>query len=417
MALKNYKKLNKLSNLSQNFGRFLGFILILTGFFIFVGSARANGLPAPTLLVPALGTRLGQDRLWVGGVAFNDSNITVLVDDQKIVQTKTRNHKSGVGSWGVELVNLGQGSHKITSLSRDNKGRTSIISNILTINIEPKTPAPTLFKPMVNSDSGIERPFIVGNIQAGLEVKIVIDDKIVANISPAISESGITSFAWQGEAALSLGQHKIEAFASDKGKLSNNSSPIYWQVGKIVDKSKDKVSQDTAEPAAGGDDTGLSVIESKSGSESLTVTDKSEKPQEKPIIPEKPKEPEAPVVPEPPQVPEVPAQVEPVAKDEGKISTGEDTNKEIAVNDQGDKVQEVAPGAVVKQVASDEGAGFELNNSLIVGLAILAFLLLSMAVWYVQERKEKLGDKVVDMFKDEDSGKNNDLPPPPPPVF
>lgn len=425
MVIQNVEKLNLLSNLSQNIGRFLGFSVILFLSFIFISNAQASGLPAPTLLVPESGAHLGYDRVWVGGVAFNGSDITILIDDQETFQAKTRNHKSGVGSFAVELVNLSLGSHKITSISRDSHGRTSIISNVLTINIEPKTPAPTIYKPVVNSDSGIERPFIVGNIQSGLEVKIVIDDKIVANISPEINNFGITSFAWQPDVALALGQHKIEAFASDKGKLSNNSEPIYWQVGKAEDKTADKVSQNESELPTGGDDTGISVIESKNSEQALTVTD-SKKAEEKPIIPEKPQEPEVPIVPkfqaeqQMPVEPEAAVTPEKSADNKGKIDTGEVKNNEIAVNDQGDKIQEIAPGAVVKtpNPNNDEpGAGFKLNNSLIVGIAILVFLLLSMAVWYVQERKDKLGDKVVDMFKDKDSGKNDDLPPPPPPVF
>ena len=398
--------------------------------FVFVASAQASGLPAPTLLVPESGAHLGYDRVWVGGVAFNDSEITVLIDDQETFQTKTRNHKSGVGSWGVELVNLGLGSHKIASISRDGHGRRSIVSNVLTINIEAKTPAPTMYKPVVNSDSGIERPFIVGNIQSGLEVRIVFDDKIVANVSPEVSASGIASFSWQSDTALSLGQHKIEAFASDKGKLSNNSEPIYWQVGKIADKSTDKLSQDTSDipaglarnasrsDASGGDDTAISVIESKNGEQALTVTD-SKKGEEKPIIPEKPVVSDVPKASEPPTK-ETPIAPEAAVDNLGKVDTGEAKNNEIAVNDQGDKVKETAPGAVVKTPNPDNeepGAGFKLNNSLIVGIAILVFLLLSMAVWYVQERKDKIGDKVVDMFKDKETGKNDDLPPPPPPVF
>ncbi|MEK7164563.1 MAG: hypothetical protein AAB779_01315, partial [Patescibacteria group bacterium] len=134
MVIKNAKKFSLLSNLSQNIGIIFVLPIVLVSFFVFISQAQASGLPAPTLLVPEAGTRLGQDRVWVGGVAFNGTSITVLIDDQETFQTKTRNHQSGVGSWGVELVNLGLGSHKITSIGRDEKGRASIISNVLTIN-------------------------------------------------------------------------------------------------------------------------------------------------------------------------------------------------------------------------------------------------------------------------------------------
>ena len=143
MVIQNTKKFSLLPNLRQNKSWIFSASLFLCAFLVFASQAQAANLPAPTLLVPEPGVRLGQDRVWVGGVSFNDTEITILVDDEEKTSVKTRNHQSGVGNFGVELVNLSLGSHKITSISRDSKGRTSIISNVLTIKVEPKTPAPT----------------------------------------------------------------------------------------------------------------------------------------------------------------------------------------------------------------------------------------------------------------------------------
>lgn len=397
--VKNFVRVSKiLSNISQYKGKFLGLVVFCFVFFGAMANVQAADLPAPTLLVPNAGVFLGQDRVWVGGVAFNDSEISILVDGNEYIQTKIRNHKSGVGNFGVKLDNLSLGQHIITSLAKDRNNRTSIISNELVINIKPATPAPTLSRPIVNSESGIERPFVVGNVKNGLEVNIVVDNLLIATIKPVLNESGTANFAWQPSSNFSIGRHKIEAFSSDNGKLSNNSQPIYWQVGEVVDNTVN-LSPETA-------------------SEAISTAPIAPKDQENNVIVKD--QPKAPDVSIKSDTENSPIESNEPSDSNGRVLTGEE-NKELAINKE-DGVKELAAGAVVKITDDQPKSTFKFNNSLIIGFTILIFLIISLIIWYIQEKKERLGKTVIDLFreveeKEEEKKKEDNLPPPPPPVF
>ncbi len=443
--------------------------------------------PSPTLTNPKREEKLGQDRAWVGGVAANDSLIRVLVDGTEYARTQVKNDASGVGSFGVNLPGLPLGNHVVTAIARDAQGKESFASNARIITIVPPTPSPILNKPLVNADAGIERPFITGLVKNNLSVSIVMNGVVQETLTPEAHASGVTSFSWQPKERLALGTYTFEAFASDNGKLSNNSTKQVWQVG---------------DPE---------VIAQLEGGTRLKVDDKKEDAmamQEKPLAvqtPEEPpvdgvggpdpdvmEEPEKPLSVATPEEPAKPLTVKdtlevkesetPLVQDtqtSGRVvADDDDTSPLLAVNDvqnngsalstedsddamtmeepDEDDAIEVAPNAV-RRVSEREtqDADFTFNTSLIIGIVILVFLLLSILVWYIQEKKEALGTKVVDIFKENadqavdqssnvtsepekivvephtkkntkdplKAGKDaksidkNDLPPPPPPMF
>ncbi|MEK7189059.1 MAG: hypothetical protein AAB671_00955 [Patescibacteria group bacterium] len=355
--------------------------------------------PSPTLLVPPTGAKLGQDRVWVGGVAANGSLVRILVDGVEAARTQVRDHKSGTASFGVELTGLGLGEHTVAAVARDARGKESFASSPLAISILPSTPAPVLFTPVVNADSGIERPFITGIAKNGLTVSIVVDGKILQQIPLGQDPSGAISFAYQPRVALGLGRHAIEAFASDRGKLSNNSSPVYWQVGdvalggEVMEREEPVVTEDKEEP-----ESPISVSEPEKPRNPLTVTDALGEP-------EAPEAPEEPVVPD--ALPGAGAVAEKpegriMADDEGVVAEGEEEDM-LAQADQEDEggVTEIAPGRVVRETR-EEGGEFTLNTSLVIGIVILIFLLLSILVWYIQEKRAQLGERVVSIFREDD---------------
>ena len=366
--------------------------------------------PSPVFLSPEQGSVLGQDRVWVGGVAKNNSLIRVFVDGKEWTRVNTKNHVSGTGSFSAELKDLPLGIHVVSSIARDFRGKDSFSSDVLIIKIMPSTPAPILNKPIVNAYSGIERPFITGFAKNNLEIIFVIDDKIVKKMPLGSDDSGTISFFWQPSNAFSLGNHKIEVFASDNGKLSNNSKAVYWQVGEIFEEN-----QNTNEPElkveVNPEDTvdsqdPISVLE-KDQSEVIVVQD----PEDSSIITvqdEKIKE-----------NPIVPDEVESIVSEndiEGRIAADDDfvlgaqdniydTQDQLEnLDTTGNKIKEITPGSVVREVDAEDSE-FTFNTSLIIGIVILVFLLLSILVWYIQEKKEEIGDRVVNIFReDEEEG-------------
>lgn len=357
--------------------------------------------PAPTLLAPAepqtgFAARLGQDRIWAGGVARNDSRILIFIDGKEKTRVSARNHASGTGSFRAELSGLPLGEHQITAIARDRDGKDSFVSRSLTIAVLPPTPAPTVFQAVVDSAPGIAQPLITGLAKNGLEVSIVIDDKIVAALSPAPGPGGTASFAWHPEANLILGNHKIEAFASDQGKLSNNSKAIYWQAGK---------------PAA-------------AGQQNQKQAETGKVPAAGPAAQE-----------------EEPLGVAPAAGDEKEIKVLSGRVRADDEDDDEDKlaqqrsaategVEELSPNAVVKtQDEAADNQGKRQTKSLAIGLLILALLILSVAVWYIQERRAprpRPPETIADLFGESEEKEKQPLkkeentdenPPPPPPMF
>jgi len=365
--------------------------------------------PSPTLLMPAQGSQVGQDRIWVGGVAKNDSLVRVLVDGVENARVKVKNNTTGTASFGAQLKDLSQGVHVVTAIARDKQGKESFISDPLVIDVKPATPAPILNKPIVNAYSGIERPIISGFAKNNLEIYFVIDGKIEYRLPLGADPSGVMSFSWQPSKAFFLGEHKIELFASDNGKLSNNSIARMWQVGEIADVSgsvsapepkplddKDEIGQ--APSDIGEKQKDLSVSEGEKQN-ALSVKDDLQKEDELPIVPDDSDE-----------------AIGQDKDDEGRIAADddavlgsskgpEDKSKELAVLDEpeGD-IKEITPGAVVRNV--EEKEEFTFNTSLVIGIVILAFLLLSILVWYIQEKRAELGDRVVNIFREDDENQD-----------
>lgn len=354
--------------------------------------------PAPTLLAPKAGTRLGQSRVWVGGVTKNNSRVKVLVDQKEYGWAKVMNHKSGTASFSLELKGLALGEHTVLAMARDKFGKDSFLSQPLAIKVLPKTPTPVLRRPVVNANAGIERPFIVGLVRKDLIVTVVIDGRKVATMSTRPGKAGVASFSWQPTKPLALGRHKIEAFASDNGKLSNNSKAVWWQVGEVaagaVGAPEDKKNKVTVSPGAA---TGR-----------VTVKDDTA----------------------------------------GRIKADEEAGGTAAsagppTGGATDEVREVGPGAVVRNLEGEAGPR-RFNTSLIIGIVILAFLVISIIIWYIQERRGRVSDKVMDMFRESEEGEmgkseekkkeeerwppnepsprrdtfdDDNFPPPPPPMF
>lgn len=361
-----------------------------------VGTFIVAANPAPTLLAPKVGVRLGQSRVWVGGVTKNNSRVKILVDQKEYGWARAANHKSGTASFGLQLKGLALGEHTVLALARDKRGKDSFLSKALIINVLPKTPAPKLLRPVVNANAGIERPFIVGLVKKGLIVSVVIDGRKAATMSTHPGKSDVASFAWQPAKPLALGRHKIEAFASDNGKFSNNSKPVFWQVGEIA-----AAGRQTGKPSAAVQDKDKITVKKGAAAGRVTIKDD---------------------------------------KQAGRIKTDDDGQP--GATGAAGEVREAGPGAVARDLGGEDKPG-RFNTSLIIGIVILAFLVISIIIWYIQGRRGRPGDKVMDMFREGEEGPmgkgeekkgedrwpinepgqrrdeldDDNFPPPPPPMF
>ena len=326
----------------------------------------------------------------------------VYIDGKEVARTKVKNHESGSASFGVEIKDQSQGWHTIHAIARDKQGKDSFSSEIIAANFADPTPAPILMRPVVNSNSGIERPFIVGLAKNNLEVSIIVDGKIANTINVGAHPSGTASFSWQLDFDLSLGTHKIEALASDSGKLSNNSKPFYWQVGYVdvsysgEDKRDNKVSKEESSQ-------NVVIIDDKSRQEgSVSISDKQD-PAHLTVKDNLSQSPESPVVPDVGAIFEEEERGRVMTEDDGVLGEIAGPGLSQDGEEYQDDIVEIGPGAVVRvEDLQKQDGKFSINTSFVAGVVILAFLLLSIFVWYIQERKDELSDKVVSIFKEED---------------
>ncbi len=404
--------------------------------------------PSPVILFPENNSIVGRDRIWVGGVAKNNSVVIVFVDGVEKARAKIKNHPSGSGSFSAEISGIDLGERNVTAIARDENGKDSFLSDSVLVSVANSTPAPVLKRPVVNSDSGIERPFIVGIAKENLDVFIVIDDFIVSRIELGSDPSGVVSFSWQPEKPLKLGLRKIEAFASDMGKLSNNSKSVFWQVGDVfVSETKTEVEEINEE----GEIDEMSFLKEDNQSP-IVVLDSTDTATRTVVVREdlesKPKE--IPIIPDIDSAKEGGSILEEkilgvVETEKGLIAVTDRTelndSKTEETGQEDSEVIDLGPGAVMRAGTEESGQEFVFNKSLVIGVIIFIFLLLSIIVWYMQEKKEDLSDKVSDIFREDvldsenstdvkkeepdlnseketknDFDKNN-LPPPPPPMF
>ncbi len=191
-----------------------------------------KSVPAPTLIKPDKRTITSHPKPYVTGLTANNTKVLIYIDGIYNGFIPAVNDKSGVANFAYRpFLNLSIGKHKAWAIAVDLFGNKSKISNILTFNIEPELPAPTLFQPIINKNTTFNRPFIVGLTKNNLTVKIFIDKKLNGEFKVKNHPSGTTDFAYLPFLPLSAGRHMIYAVDVDsRGKESRWSNIIYFDV-------------------------------------------------------------------------------------------------------------------------------------------------------------------------------------------
>jgi hypothetical protein len=195
-----------------------------------------NVTPAPTLLAPNEKTATGDLRPLIVGLTKDKTLVKIFIDDVFNGRTDILRSDSGTADFVYRPVfNLNRGFHKIYALAQDEAGRESPKSEVLNFKIELPLPAPTLFKPVVNSQASLSRPFIVGLAKNNCKIKIYIDKKYNGELVVKNHPSGTADFAYKPTVALSRGEHLFYAVAVDKrGKQSIWSNSINFSTKKAT---------------------------------------------------------------------------------------------------------------------------------------------------------------------------------------
>ncbi len=207
--------------------------------------------PAPTLFNPVLNLGTNFQQPWLVGLAFNNSELEIYLDDKLDNTFFVTNHASGVASFRyLPRERLTPGFHvvKVRAFSPDN--RKSDFSNEIifevrqnkqvmaapdlpneTGNFVPPVPAPTLREPKNGLVTKSQELVVSGVVHNEHFVKLFLDDNLMAEFMPAPHSSGVTSFIWEHNQPLAPGFHRV--YAKDinpRGQVSGQSNVLRFIV-------------------------------------------------------------------------------------------------------------------------------------------------------------------------------------------
>lgn len=190
----------------------------------------ADSLPAPTLIAPDRTTITAKTRPLIIGLAESGSLVKIFIDGVYNGKTEILNNESNTANFAYKpFLNLSRGRHEVYAMAEDNAGRVSRPSEILLFNIELPMPAPTMLKPVVNKNTSLNRPFIVGLAKNDSKIRVYIDKKYNGEFKVKNHPSGTANFAYKPVEPLERGNHLVYAVAVDKrGKQSAWSNIVYF---------------------------------------------------------------------------------------------------------------------------------------------------------------------------------------------
>lgn len=209
-------------------------------------TSSAKIIAAPTLISPKENMVTGSVKPVITGLVPSGTSVLVYVDGVYNGKVANLNHKSGTANFAYKpFLNLRQGSHSVWAVAEKN-GQKSAKSNAVTFRVEAPMPAPTLFKPVVNSKTVATKPFIVGVAKNDSLVKVYIDNKLSGEVRAGQHKSGVVGFAYQPKTDLTNGNHATYTVASDsRGKVSSKSNVVKFTVGQPAPvKAKTEVKKD-----------------------------------------------------------------------------------------------------------------------------------------------------------------------------
>jgi len=189
-----------------------------------------NLLPAPTLVSPDETTVTAKVKPLIIGLTKSGSLVKFFIDDVYNGKTQILNNESGTANFAYRpFLNLSRGWHKVYAMAEDGAGKVSRISEVLYFNIELPLPAPTMLRPVVNKNTSLSRPFIVGLAKNNSKIKIYIDKKYNGEFEVKNHLSGTANFAYRPVKPLERGNHLVYVVAVDKrGKQSDWSNIVYF---------------------------------------------------------------------------------------------------------------------------------------------------------------------------------------------
>lgn len=359
-----------------------------------------NALPAPTLIAPNEKTATADLKPLITGLTRDNSLVKIFIDGAYDGETSLLEDESGTANFAYRpVLDLTRGFHKIYALAQNNAGQTSPKSEVLNFKIELPFPAPTIFQPVVNRQTSLSRPFMVGLAKNDSKIKIYIDKKYHGELTVKNHPSGTANFAFKPVVALARGAHSVYAVAVDKrGKKSGWSNLVNFStknsaIAQSAQEERKGVVVKTKEPPKPVEIKSEPAVISKSSGAVL------ERTGVKPAV-----EAQGPAVAE-----EKPASAEAGLEDKEKAIKQELKDKEKAALE---KVKSLI-GAGAAETKSDRGMineGKQNQGRLKLSVIIFILFLVGVVAWLLWVNRELVKERRAQTEAEEKAEENKNNP-------
>lgn len=208
---------------------------LFTIFTIFGVAVNRNFVHAETLKAPII-TQASEDnkntfKPIINGATENNTLVKIYIDGVYNGKTDFLAGDSNLISFTYQsFIDLKPGSHSIWAIAEDRQSGKSQPSDILNFEVKAGVPTPTLFTPVVNSDTNYNQPFIVGLSKKNLAVKMFIDDAPSGEVKIS-GNTDTVSFNYKPVKPLAIGAHTVYSIAVDNdGRESKKSNIVNFKV-------------------------------------------------------------------------------------------------------------------------------------------------------------------------------------------
>ncbi len=195
----------------MNARRIISIFLCLTLLFaLYPAAAPAEMVPAaPQIISPANGIFTVNNKPTYTGTSDPGTTVSVKVNEADVGSATV----DASGNWSITHSSpLSDGSYTVYAVASDGAGYTSSPSNAITFTVDTTAPAaPEVITPEHGSATNDDTPDITGTAEAGSTITIYVDSSVVG----ATAASGSGNWSFTLTAALSDGDHTVEATAQD----------------------------------------------------------------------------------------------------------------------------------------------------------------------------------------------------------
>jgi len=230
---------NNFSNIIKSFFRIFICSALFCAVFLFANLSSVNAAAEVSEFIPVPEINLIQDQtisdLQITGTAINFSLVEIYLDQEFLGLAQTTIGTQGWQTWSINLPSdLMFGKHILLAQIKYSKhlSQTSQIE----FNYSPKFPTPTVFNPVLNSETNFQQPWIVGLTFNNAILDIYIDEKLDGTLEIQ-TEKNITDFKYKPKQKLSNGFHVIKIKAKSlTGQSSDWSNEIIFEVRQAKTK-------------------------------------------------------------------------------------------------------------------------------------------------------------------------------------